>query len=585
MGVVYRARDLTLGRTVALKVLAGPVAKPGAARRFHREAEVLAQLTHANIVTLYEARLLAGRPYFAMQFVRGGSLAEQLPRFREVPRAAAALVEQVARAVHHAHTQGVLHRDLKPANILLDEAGKPWVSDFGLAKLLTAPDASSDSEGEAPAPAVNGVVSAESLVTHPGGLPGTPAYMAPEQLTGAGDPASPAPDVWALGVVLYELLTGQRPFTGQTREELWEQIRHGVPAPPRKLAPGLDRRLERIVLRCLEKEPGRRYPSAAALADALAAYRTRRPLWRRAALVGMTVAALVFAGFMALAGREERETDPYQHFLRATAPLLQRLERGEAVDLVVPGYASPYFVRAGEGGTKVIPVPEGLSFFSTAFGIVELLPAVPRTSYRMVVEMRHEECQNPKYCMTGPFCRGAHVATGPAENHLFQLVWLNDRITIPVAFPNQGVKEQHSAWLKYFFIRFDDAPRPNGLPYWVSIFERDALKSRVLYPPRPPEIPSPWRKVVLDVDEQQTAVSLNFPSAQGDETTLEPLRAADWRFLLGKLRNPPPGAVGVPELNVVDDRQFEPKTLGVCVSCGRCVVRRLRIEPWAPNGR
>jgi hypothetical protein len=187
--------------------------------------------------------------------------------------------------------------------------------------------------------------------------------------------------------------------------------------------------------------------------------------------------------------------------------------------------------------------------------------------------------------MAGPFCRGAHVTTGPAEIHLFQLVWLNDRIATPFDLPKQGIQNLHNAWLKYFFICFDDTPRPNGLPYWFSSIERDALKSRVLYPPGTPGTPSPWRKVVLDVDEQKTVVRLNIPSAQGDETTLEPLRAADWRSFLGRLRNHPPRAVNAPQLDAVDDSQFEPKTLGVCVSCGRCVVRRLRIEPLPPNGR
>ncbi|HEX8825743.1 MAG TPA: protein kinase [Archangium sp.] len=240
MGVVYKARHVLLNRTVALKRIAeGELASDAEVHRFQAEAEDAASLEHPNIVPIYEVGVHEGRHYFTMKLMEGGSLADQVQRFRGRPRDAALLLETVARAVHYGHQRGVLHRDLKPANLLLDAAGVPHVADFGVAKRLK-----------------------EAGVTQTGSVVGTPAYMAPEQAQPRGH-LTVAVDVYSLGVILYELLTGELPFKTESRDE---------PLAPRKLAPRISRDLEAICLKCLEKEPTWRYGSAAELADDLRRY-------------------------------------------------------------------------------------------------------------------------------------------------------------------------------------------------------------------------------------------------------------------------------------------------------------------------
>jgi serine/threonine protein kinase len=276
MGVVYRARDLNLDVAVAIKVpRRAALLRAGQRERFRREARVLAQLRHPNIVSIHAADLHNGRPYFVMDYVAGGSLAARMADFAGDPAGAAALLEKVARAVEYAHGRNVLHRDLKPANILLDEHGQPRVADFGIAAVR---------DGDAPTPPSGAVRPyGGTSLTRTGMAVGTPLYMAPEQLGEGAGQASPATDVWALGVILYEMLTGRHPFRAGQGTGPEEVIRPGQPPQPRDLCRGLDRRLEVIVLRCLEKDPSGRYPTAGALADALAAWRERRvgTPWRR----------------------------------------------------------------------------------------------------------------------------------------------------------------------------------------------------------------------------------------------------------------------------------------------------------------
>jgi WD40 repeat protein len=259
MGIVYHARQLALDRPVALKmILAGEYAGAGARERFHLEAEAVARLQHPNVVQIYQTGEHAGRPYLALEFVDGGSLAQRLQHTPQPPRAAAELLETLARAVQAAHRKGVVHRDLKPANILLTADGTPKITDFGLAKR----------------------VDADPALTGSGTVVGTPSYMAPEQAEGRGGPAA---DVYALGAILYECLTGRPPFKGATALDTLEQVRRQEPVPPRRLQPEVPRDLETICLKCLEKDPRRRYADAAALADDLGAFLAGRPVRARPA--------------------------------------------------------------------------------------------------------------------------------------------------------------------------------------------------------------------------------------------------------------------------------------------------------------
>jgi WD40 repeat protein/tetratricopeptide (TPR) repeat protein len=260
MGVVYRARQLGLDRIVALKMIrAGEHPLPEELARFHVEGEAVARLSHPNIVQVFEVGTHAGRPFLCMEYVEGGSLAQRVRGSTQPPREAAALVEVLARAVHHAHQRHVIHRDLKPGNVLLAADGTPKVADFGLARRLDGEDGH----------------------TRTGAVLGTPAYMAPEQAAGERGAVGPAADVYALGAILYELLAGRPPFLADTPLEALLLVRQEEPVPPRRLRRGLSRDLETVCLKCLEKDPRRRYASALALADDLRSFGEGRPITAR----------------------------------------------------------------------------------------------------------------------------------------------------------------------------------------------------------------------------------------------------------------------------------------------------------------
>ena len=290
MGVVYQARQQQLKRLVALKMIrAGLQARPKDLDRFRLEAEAVARLHHANIVQIYDIGAAAGLPFVALELLEGGSLADRLAGTPQPGRQAAELMVTLARAMHTAHQAGIVHRDLKPSNVLFDRDGTPKIVDFGLAKHLEV----------------------QHGHTETGQIMGTPSYMAPEQARGQTREISPATDVYALGAILYEMLTGRPPFKGTIPAETVWQVIHEEPVPPSRLLSRVPRNLETICLKCLAKEPPRRYASAEALADDLRRYLAgqtilarRAPAWERglkwarrqpltASLLGLAATAVV----------------------------------------------------------------------------------------------------------------------------------------------------------------------------------------------------------------------------------------------------------------------------------------------------
>ncbi len=260
MGVVFLARQVSLNRPVAVKmILAGQLADEADVRRFYTEAEAAANLDHPGIVPIHEVGQHQGQHYFSMGFVDGPSLAQRLAEGPIPPREAAELMARVAEAIAYAHRSGLIHRDIKPGNILLDRDGSPRITDFGLAKKV---------EGD-------------SALTASGQVMGTPSYMPPEQAGGQGAAAGPEADVYAIGATLYALATGRPPFQAATPTDTILQVIHQEPVPPRRLNPGIPRDLETICLKCLEKDPARRYATAEALVGELRRFLAGKPILAR----------------------------------------------------------------------------------------------------------------------------------------------------------------------------------------------------------------------------------------------------------------------------------------------------------------
>jgi serine/threonine-protein kinase len=309
MGVVYQARQCNLNRLVALKmILAGTHAGPDALARFLHEAETVARLKHPNIVHIYECGSHEGKPYFSLEYLEGGAWAGKLKGQPQPPGEAARAVQTLAIAVQAAHEQGIVHRDLKPANVLLAADGSLKITDFGLAK------------------------QSDSRLTATGEVMGTPSYMAPEQALGQTRKIGPAADIYALGAILYELLTGRAPFKGASAWDTLQLVIGTEPVAPCQLQPKVPRDLETICLKCLHKEPNRRYGSALDLADDLRRFQNSEPIqarpvgtierawrWSRrnraVAVLAASLGVVALASIVALTGlwlRAERERDHAQ---------------------------------------------------------------------------------------------------------------------------------------------------------------------------------------------------------------------------------------------------------------------------------
>ncbi len=396
MGIVFEALHLRLKRPVALKLIkTGQFAGPAERARFRREAEAAARLRHPNIVQVYDIGESDGCPYLSLEWVDGGNLAERFGGAAAPPRLAAQLIEAVAWAMHYAHANGVVHRDLKPANILLRSDGTPKVADFGLAKLL---------DGAAG-------------MTHTGDVLGSPPYMAPEQARGDNRAVGPRTDVYALGAVLYELLTGSPAFDGENRQATLQRVLGDDPVPPTRRDSRVPRALEDVCLKCLAKDPAGRYDDAGQLADELRRYldgralrqTARAPAWPRpaagerrphGAMAGLLLALALLATGVAGAARPPRaeERSPGAAFAppaaRDEAKWVQNeLLNGRVVPLLNesgwPRVGKPYFaadqLRVAEKDER----PFALA--SETFAVMELLPTPVCEHYTFRARVRHDE--------------------------------------------------------------------------------------------------------------------------------------------------------------------------------------------------
>jgi hypothetical protein len=378
MGIVYRARHVRLKRLVALKkILAGAWADEEDRARFRVEAEAVARLQHPNIVQIFEVGEHRGQPFCALEYVGGGTLADRLAGTLQPARPAASLVRTLALAMDAAHRRGIVHRDLKPANILLAEDGSPKVADFGLAKRLDQ----------------------ETAQTLTGAVLGTPAYMAPEQAAGQKE-VGPAADVYALGAILYEMLTGRPPFRGVTVLDTLEQVRTREPVPPRRLQAQVPRDLETICLKCLEKQPRRRYASAAELADRLQLFLDGKPIpdrprgwlsqaWRALRAHPWLVAVGVL---LVLAVAAALILPPYLDPERPRKEVNATLARGQPYRL---GDAQPLpgpFRQVYGDAAPPVRTPQGNWFSVESLGVAlwELTDQPSCSHYRFSADVRHD---------------------------------------------------------------------------------------------------------------------------------------------------------------------------------------------------
>jgi hypothetical protein len=541
-GVVYKARDPTLGRVVALKILkTGPVVSADERERFGREMRAMALLDHPYIVPIYGDGEYCGRPYFTMKFIEGGSLAQHRQVAGDLRRAVG-LLEKVARAVQYLHERKVLHRDLKPANILLDPSGEPLVTDFSLVKFTDA----------------------EIDLTQPGAVMGTAPYMAPEQANGQPERISVATDVWALGVILYELLTGRRPFTGPGREALARQITGSEPA---RLT-GLPRPLESIVLKCLEKDPARRYASAGTLADDLNRWLHGEPVLARSegwfprigrrlrrhpltlAVVGLCVlAAVTLAAVLHF-------TDP-ERPLRA----LQRdLAQGHTVSLLGERGEARWSRCLTEKSGMIRPVaaPEGYGFQTYTCSLVELLHDHHLDNYRFRAEVRLE--QGDKMSETGLFFALQSFETPRGPTFCF-LTWAYNDCP-EAAVPNGAGAPGSTVALELRLYREPDPADPAVLQY-----HKITLGSALTFPPRDGQVVSgPWRQLAVEIHRESIRTYWGN-SLVSTVTCQEFLQKAQALF------------AECPELNLTPV-EFNPHGgLGLFLDEGQASYRQATVEP------
>jgi serine/threonine-protein kinase len=434
MGVVYKARQASLNRIVALKmVVAGEFAAPERLARFRREAESMARLRHPNVVHVYAVGEKDRLPFFTMEYVDGGNLARKIAGVPQPPRQAAECVQALAGAVCYAHQQNLIHRDLKPSNVVLTADGTPKITDFGLAKVIE------DDTGQ----------------TQSGELRGTPCYMSPEQAAGRVKDIGPLTDIYGLGAILYELLTGRPPFKGKSQQETLRLVVEAEPVPPRKLYRGVDSILEAICLKCLEKNPLKRYRSAKELADDLGRWlrgertvaRPRSWVKRVRRFTRRHVGVLALLAFAMTVATVAVAVNYYGDPVRGLERILHQLQQGKKVTLIGETGKPVWFQwRTDDTDSKIALGADGtLSVQSWNVGLLELLPDPQRECYQFRVEVRHDQASAARGAV-GIYCSySKEVNVNAAHVHCFCGLNFAERLLINV--PESAYRVHFFSWL------------------------------------------------------------------------------------------------------------------------------------------
>ncbi len=509
MGVVYRAKQRLANREVAVKVLPGNLATRGsAAERFLGEIEALAGLRHPNIVEIYEVGEDSGCVYFSMELVPGGTLAGRAKRQPLTPSDTTAIIEKLADAVHAAHAVGLLHRDIKPANVLLTADGSPKLSDFGLAKWMDREDG----------------------LTETGAVLGTPSYMAPEQAVGSGrGTLGPPTDVYGLGATLYELLTGQPPFRGASTFGTLQRVINDPPVPPRVLNPAVHPDLEAVCLKCLEKDPARRYATAQELANDLHRWRigdptrARPPSWRRKAWRAVrrrwrwigAVTALAVAVCIGIYFATEGPITADKE--------MSALARGKTVTLIRETGA-PRFHRwaVGMGEAGLQGAGDRFMVFAVETGMVELVPDTRNDHYRFSAEY-HVDASVTQLSSAGIYFghKRSTLEGGFTVDRAVVVRFFDDHIDGKPQFPVKGPRRYDVVELsdRLYYVPptggIQDIPTLLGGLEVEDPLKSDSTKARDKIP---------WRQIVATVGPDEFRVEWRDPDGSYRPVGIQGLR-------------------------------------------------------------